>query len=158
MLEEGFRRGYGIALFTHALDENIVMQQVSRFTSKDNISLLRLAKDLIRVFSDRLNVQELRKISDHAEKEKFGSNKLLQDILSKKVGPETARKIFTKIVGTYDMRVGDAHPTGSKVAEAIKLAGVDSSLSFLRQGEQLINNFGRSIWWIGKALFGQPEE
>jgi len=53
--------------------------------------------------------------------------------------------------------VGDAHPTGSKVADAIKLAGVDQSRSFLRQGEQLIHNFGRSVWLIGELLFGQSE-
>ena len=38
------------------------MQQVSRFASKDQASLLRLAKELVRVFSDRLNVSELRKL------------------------------------------------------------------------------------------------
>ncbi len=55
------------------------------------------------------------------------------------------------------MRIGDAHPTGSKIGEAFKLAGIDENKSFLRQGEQLINNFGRSVWWIGKTLLGQSE-
>ena len=56
------------------------------------------------------------------------------------------------------MRVGDAHPTGSKITEAIKLAGIDQRNSFLRQGEQLIHNFGRSIWSIGKFLSGQSRD
>ncbi len=129
------------------------MQHVSRFASKDQASLLRLAKELVRVFSDRLNVRELRKLSTHAEKEKLGSNKLLQDIFAQKVGADKARKIFGAIVGAYDMRVGDAHPTSSKIGDALKLAGIDESKSFLRQGEQLISNFGQSIWWIGKLLF-----
>lgn len=154
MLEAGFRRDFGVPLFNHDIDDEELMQHISRFASKDQSTLLRLAKELVRVFSDRLNLRELRKLSTHAEKDKLGSNKLLQDILSQKIGVEKARTIFSEIAGAYDMRVGDAHPTGSKIADAIKLAGIDESRSFMRQGEQLIHNFGRAIWHIGKSLFG----
>jgi hypothetical protein len=56
------------------------------------------------------------------------------------------------------MRVGDAHPTSSKIAEALKLAEIDVNQSFMRQGTQLIHNFGRSVWWTGKLLFGDSEK
>ena len=157
MLEEGFRRKYSISPFSHDIDDAAAMQQISRFASKDLASLLRLAKELVRVFSDRLNVRELRKLSTHTDKEKLGSNKLLQDVLAQKIGEDEARRIFGVIAGVYDMRIGDAHPTGSKIAEALDLAGVDKDNSFLRQGEQLIHNFGRAIWLIGQALFGQDK-
>ena len=157
MLEAGFRQEFSISLFTHDIDDAAVMQQVSRFASKDQASLLRLAKELVRVFSDRLNVRELRKLSTHAEKEKLGSNKLLQDVLAQKVGADKARHIFGAVAGAYDMRVGDAHPTRSNIGDALQLAGIDESNSFMRQGEQLIYNFGRSVWWIGKLLLRQPE-
>ena len=146
MLEAGFQKEHQISLFTHDIDDGEAMQQISRFASKDHASLLRLAKELVRVFSDRLNIRDLRKLSTHAEEDKLGSNKLLQDILSQKVGVDKAHQVFAQIAGAYDMRVGDAHPTGSKITEAIKLAGIDQRNSFLRQGEQLIHNFGRSIW------------
>lgn len=158
LLEKSFQSEYGISLYSHDIDDDAAMQQVSRFASRDQASLLRLAKELIRVFSDRLNVRDLRKLSDHTEKERLGTNKLLENVLAKKVGAENARLVFAKIAGTYDMRLGDAHPTGSKIAEAIKLAGIDQDISFLRQGEQLISNFGQSIWCIGKLLFGQSEK
>ena len=158
MLEAGFQKEFGISLFTHELDDAAAMQLVSRFASKDLASLLRLAKELIRVFSDRLNIRDLRTLSTHAEKDELRSNKLLQDILSQKVGANKARQVFAEIAGTYDMRVGDAHPTGSKVADAIKLAGIDQGRSFLRQGEQLIHNFGQSIRFIGKHLFGELDQ
>ncbi|MFP1452251.1 hypothetical protein ACLB1N_12265 [Escherichia coli] len=90
------------------------MKHISRFTSKDLTSLLRLAKEIV-AFSDRLDVRELRKLSTHSNKEKLGSNKLLEDILAQKVGAEKAREIFGPIAGAYDMRVGDAHPTSSKI-------------------------------------------
>ncbi|MBS7809169.1 hypothetical protein [Variovorax sp. PCZ-1] len=157
MLEEGFKYHFHIALFTHDIDDESIKQHASRFASKDQASLLRLAKELIRAFSDRLNVRELRKISNHARKNELGSNKLLEDILSNKVGADQARKVFGVIAGAYDMRVGDSHPTSSSIGDALKLAGIDESNSFLRQGEQLIDNFGQAIWWVGKLLFGQPE-
>lgn len=158
MLEAGFQKAHQISLFNHDIDDAEAMQQISRFVSKDQASLLRLAKELVRVFSDRLNIRDLRKLSTHAEKDKLASNKLLQDILSQRVGTDKARQIFAEIAGAYDMRVGDAHPTGSKVTDAIKLAGIDQSSSFLKQGEQLIHNFGRSVWFIGKGLFEPPEQ
>ena len=153
MLVQGFREKFGVAVFIHDIDDKLAMQTVARFLSKDQASLLRLAKEVIRVFSDRLNVRELRKISTHTERDKFGSNKLLQDVLAQAVGEDRARRILGPVVGAYDMRVGDAHPTGSKVGEAIELAAIDTSRSYLRQGEQLIRNVGRSVWWIGKLLF-----
>lgn len=158
MLEAGFRKEFNVALYTHDIDDAAAMQHVSRFASKDTASLLRLAKELVRVFSDRVDVQALRKLSTRADKEKLASNKLLQDVLAQKIGPEKARRIFGAIAGAYDMRVGDAHPTSSSVGDALKLAGIDESGSFLRQGEQLISNFGQSVWWVGKLLFGQLEK
>ncbi|ENJ1704354.1 TPA: hypothetical protein L3M95_002871 [Vibrio parahaemolyticus] len=157
MLENGFRETVGVPLFTHDINRSEVMKNISRFASKDQASLLRLAKELVRVFSDRLDVRELRKLSTHSNKDKLGSNKLLEDVLAQKVGPEKARKVFGPIAGAYDMRVGDAHPTSSKIGDALKLAGIDDNNSYLRQGEQLISNFGQSIWWIGKLLFERPK-
>lgn len=155
MLNQGFRDKFGVALFSHDIDDELAMQQVTRFHSRDQASLLRLAKEIIRVFSDRLNVRELRKLSTHTDRDKLGSNKLLQDVLAKVVGEERARRVLGPVVGAYDLRVGDAHPTGSKIGEALRLAGIDESRSYLRQGEQLIHNVGDSVWWIGKLLFGK---
>jgi hypothetical protein len=157
MLEAGFRQRFNISLFTHDIDDAAALRLISRFASKDQPSLLRLAKEIVRVFSDRLNVPALRQLATHPEKAKLRSNRLLQDVLAQKAGEEKARAIFGPIVGAYDMRVGDAHPTGSAIGDALELAGIDEGRSYLRQGEQLISNVGRSVWWIGKLLFGQPE-
>lgn len=99
-----------------------------------------------------------RQLSTHPDKEKLASNKLLQSILAEKVGDARAREIFAAIAGTYDMRLGDAHPTSSKIGEALKLAGIDTTTSYLRQGKQLIHNFGHAVWCIGSLLFGGHEE
>lgn len=158
MLENGFKQEFNVSLFSHDVDRLEALKKISRFESKDQASLLRLAKEIVRVFSDRLNVKELRLLSTHANKDELGSNKLLQDILSQKVGDDTARKVFGPIVGAYNMRVGDAHPTSSKIGDALDLAGIDHENSFLRQGQQLISNVGQSIWWIGKMMFEKPKK
>lgn len=134
------------------------MQHISRFSSTDQASLLQLAKELVRIFSDRLDVRSLRKLSNHPDKEKLGSNKLLQSILAQKAGEARAREVFAAIAGAYDMRLGDAHPTSSKINEGFKLAGIDTAASYLRQGEQLIRNFGHAIWCTGSLLFGGHEK
>lgn len=97
-------------------------------------------------------------LSNHPDKDKLGSNKLLQNILAQKAGEERARKVFAAIAGAYDMRLGDAHPTSSKISEALTLAGIDVGSSYLRQGEQLIGNFGHAVWRIGSLLFGDQEK
>ena len=85
----------------------------------------------------------------------MSSNKLLQDIVSQKIGNEKAKEVMGVIFGVYDMRLGDAHPTSSQIQESLKLAKIDSSLSYLKQGEQLISNYGQAILQIGKLLFGE---
>jgi hypothetical protein len=158
LLEAEFRKVFGVSLFSHEIDDDVSMQHVSRFSSKDLTSLLRLAKELVRIFSDRLDVRSLRNLSNHPDKEKLGSNKLLQSILAQKAGEARAREVFAAIAGAYDMRLGDAHPTSSKIGEALKLAGIDTTASYLRQGEQLISNFGHAIWCTGSLLFGDHEK
>ncbi len=153
ILEADFRKAFDVPLFSHEIDDTSLMQQISRFSSKDQASLLRLAKELVRVFSDRLDLRSLRKLSNHPDKNTLGSNKLLQSILAEKVGDERAREVFGAIAGTYDMRLGDAHPTSSKIGEALQLAGIDTTASYMRQGEQLIHNFGYAIWCTGSLLF-----
>lgn len=157
MLEASFKQKLKVDLFSHDINDSELLQQISRFSSTDRTSLLRLAKDLVRIFTDRLNVKALRELSNHKDKNKLGSNKLLQNIVAQKIGEDYAHKIFGVIVGVYDMRLGDAHPTGSKIEEAIKLAGIDENQSFLRQGEQLISNFGQAIWYIESILFEELE-
>lgn len=151
-LERDFLKKYNKPLFSQKLDEQMI-QNISRFASMDKASLLRLAKDLVRVFTDRLNVKSLREISQHKDKDRLGSNKLLQDIIAQTIGEDKAKSLFSNIVGIYDMRLGDAHPTGSKIDDAIKLAGIDENLSYLRQGEQLIHNLQKAISDIGYVLF-----
>ena len=153
VLEQHFYDQYQLELFSHKVDEDAFFKHISRFSSKDEPSLLRLAKELARFFSERLNKKALKQISSHKLKNDLGSNKLFESILADKVGEAKARQMFGVIAGIYDMRNGDAHIAGSKITDAIKLAEVDHARSYLRQGQQLIDNFARSIYFIIRELF-----
>ena len=158
LLERHFNEVYGINLFTSETNFSDYSKKILRFNSQNLDSLLRLAKDLVRFFSDRLNIKELRKLSTHTDKEKLGSNKLLQNILSQKVNDERAKELMGVIFGVYDMRLGDAHPAGSQIEDALNVAKIDTSLSFLKQGEQLISNYGQAINEIDRVLFDENYE
>lgn len=157
LLESNFSKELNTELFTQEINESELKQSISRFASKDQASLLRLAKELVRIFLDRLDVKNLRQLATHKDKEKFGSKRLLEDILAQKIGADKSREVFGVIAGVYDMRVGDAHPTSSDIGGALKLAKIDESDSFLKQGKDLISNFGESIFLVNNLLFSQPE-
>jgi hypothetical protein len=150
--EDAFRDKYGADLFSHPIDGE-VGAKINRFLGRDQASVLRIAKELVRAFSDRLNIQILRQISTHPEKKKLGSNKLLESIVAGNIGKDEARKLFGVVAGVYDLRTGDAHPTSSGIADAFSLAEVDVSQTHLRQAQQMVDNFARAIWSIGSALF-----
>lgn len=146
-----FTDQFGTDPFSHPSDRDVI-PKINRFLGKDQASILRIAKELIRVFSDRLDVQVLRAISTHPQKNSLGSNKLLESIVAERIGKDEARKIFGVIAGVYDLRIGDAHPTSSGIADAFALAEVDVSKSHLRQAKQMIFNFSRAIWEVRNAL------
>lgn len=158
VLEQHFYEKYKLELFLHKVDADSFFKSISRFASKDEPSLLRLAKELARFFSERLNKKALKQLSNHKLKNDLGSNKLFESILADKVGEDKvgedkARQMFGIIAGIYDMRNGDAHIAGSKISDAIRLANVDDDQSYLRQGQQLIDNLARSIYFIIGELF-----
>ena len=97
-------------------------------------------------------------MSNHPDKDTLASNKLLQSILAQKAGESRARTVIAAIAGAYDMRIGDAHPTSTKIGDALKLAGIYTTESYLKQGEQLISNFGYAIRSTGSLLFGSNEK
>jgi hypothetical protein len=146
-----FRDSFGGPLYAHELDQKTATS-ISRFDGLDDASLLRLAKELTRQFVDRLNVRLMRENSSHENKSKLGSIKLLESILARLSTEELARRVLAPVVGVYDLRTGDAHPTSSTIEEAYALAGIDRSKSPIRQAEQMIDNYARAIWGIGKIL------
>lgn len=152
-LENVFAHIYNQPLFTHPLDEEQYFNTISRFHVSDHISLLRLAKELVRIFTDRLNVKSLREISSRTDKKTIGSNKLFGSIIAEQTTEKISRNMFGAIFAVYELRIGDAHPTSSKISDSLELLNINSDDSFISQGVQMIDNYGYAIWSIGKVLF-----
>ena len=55
-------------------------------------------------------------------------------------------------VGMYQLRLAFAHLPESELAEAMKLAGIDSSCPALHEGQTLIANFASAAMGIAAVL------
>jgi hypothetical protein len=156
-VDDVFRDNFGGPLYAHDTDAGTATP-ISRFDGFDDASLLRLAKELHRQFGDRLNIATLRQLSTSKNKGDLRSIKLLESVLADISSQELAHRVLGPIVGVYDLRIGDAHPTSSDIEEAFALAGIDRSRSHLRQAQQMIDNYAHAIWGVGKILFDDLEK
>ena len=123
-------------------------ERINRFHCRDHASLLCLAKDLVRVFLERLDLPLLRELAHITKSEKLGSIKLLERLLTQYTSEENARFRCSIFVGVYELRIGDAHPAESKIEDALHLAQINTSLSYLKQGTQLLVNFANALRMI----------
>ena len=104
------------------------------------------------VDDDSIDIAALQEIAAPPKSEKWGSLKSLEKVLATVCSPEEARRALTPLVGTYQLRLADAHLPGSELAEAIKLAGIDGSSPALHQGQTLIANCASAAMAIATLL------
>lgn len=64
-----FKKYRDIDLFSSEINEVHYFKHINRFSCIDQASLLTLAKELIRIFSEHLNKDQLRELSNHKDKE-----------------------------------------------------------------------------------------
>jgi hypothetical protein len=128
------------SLFREHSYRNEVFSRLHRFRSTNEKGLFALAKDIARLTADSIDIAALQEIVEPPKGEKWGSLKSLEKVLATVCAPEDARHALTPLVGTYQLRLADAHLPGSELAEAMKLAGIDSSNPSLHQGQTLIAN------------------
>ena len=127
-------------------------ERINRFHCRDRASLLCLAKDLVRVFLERIDLSLLRELAHITKSEKLRSIKLLERLLAQYISEENARFRCSIFVGINELRIGDAHPAESKIEDALRLARINTSLSYLKQGTQLLVNFANALRNIGLIL------
>lgn len=145
-----FKRG----ILNRSIDISPITKKIHRFRAVDDESIFSLAKDITRVFIDRIDREALR-IASGTDDKKLGSIKLIERLLGNYIGLEEARRITAPIVGVYDLRIADAHPTSSKIEESFELIGIDRSQSYLKQAFHMIDEYACSIWKIGITLYKQ---
>lgn len=152
-IAEDFETKFDAAIFGDSELSESDWQKISRFAVNDDASLLRLAKEIHRVFADRLNKKSLLQIANPSVKKELGSLKLLENLCADIIGVSNARKLMSPMFGIYELRIGDAHPTSSKIEDAFELCKIDRDLSFHSQAFQLISRFCEALSSIGFCLF-----
>ena len=146
-----FIKHTGVNIYTREVSDEDY-ERINRFHCRDQASLLRLAKDLVRVFLERLNQPLLRELAHIPKSEKLGSIKLVERLLACYISSEGAHFRTSIFAGVYEMRNCDAHSAESKIEDALRLARIDTSLSYLKQGTQLLANFANALRTIGLIL------
>ncbi len=142
----------GAVLFRTHDSEGEILRSIHRFRSLDAAGLLALAKDLARLTADSIDTGTLARVIKPPKDQKWGSLKHLENAIATISDSGVAREALGRLVGIYDLRLGDAHLPSSKIKDAFVLAGVDPAASPLRQGMQLIDSAARSLWMIGGLI------
>ena len=151
-MDEVFLAIRGKSLFREHPYRNEVLSRIHRFRSTNEKGLFALAKDIARLTADSIDIAALQEIAAPPKGEKWGSLKSLEKVLATACASEDARHALTPLVGTYQLRLADAHLPGSELAEAMKLAGIDSSSPALHQGQALIANCASAAMAIATLL------
>ncbi len=146
------QRNLGISLFReHELVPELA-KKVHRFRAVDEAGLYALAKDVVRITIDRLDVAAMQGIVPPPKKTKWRSLKSLENLLASKIDPQVARSMITALVGANELRHVDAHLPGSDIDTAFSLMGVDRSLPTIVQAYQLLNSCVCRIYGIADVL------
>ncbi len=143
-----FTAATGSPLFRVHIGAEKLRVSVSRFRAIEEHGLFSLAKDLMRLIADRIDVDLLQKLAPPPPKQRWGSLKSLEKYLATLVSPDEARKVMGPLFGVYELRIADAHLPGNDIGEAFTLVGIDPKASRLDQGFTLIDTVAKTIWSI----------
>lgn len=133
--------------------------RVNRFRAADAQGLLGLAKDIVRLVVERIDVDALCSKLTMAKNEKApGSLKALERVLALHIGEEAARTMTGALFGLYDLRLADAHlGGGGKVDSGLDRAGVDRSKPSIIQARQMLERLVATIEEITRTLSAAAE-
>lgn len=129
-------------------DLSIILHRCHRFRALDRHGLFALAKDLARLTADSIDAAELQKHFPLAKGERLGSLKSLERLLGSKTEPNTAHELMGPLAGIYELRLADAHLSGSNIKDSLALVGIDESAPLVHQGYQLLNACVTSLFEI----------
>lgn len=158
-MDEVFRAAREKPLFREHPYRSEVLSHIHRFRAIDQKGLFALAKDIARLTSDSIDISVLHEIASPSKGEKWGTLKSLEKVLASICPPEDARSTLTPLVGAYELRLADAHlPGSSKLAQAMKMAGVDGLDPPMHQGRALIENCATAAAKIAAILLRLPSK
>ncbi len=138
----------GISIFKEHEYIPQLLHKLHRFRATSKEGLFELAKDVARITADSFDSQSIQAIVIPSKGEKWGSLKSVEKLLTEKIEVEFARKITAPLVGTYELRLADAHLPSSKISEAYNLIGIDSTQPYIHQAHHMLHQCVTSIFTI----------
>ncbi|MBK8762280.1 MAG: hypothetical protein IPM03_18015 [Sulfuritalea sp.] len=152
-LDAAFVKLHGSPLFHDHPDKDGMLDTMHRFRGlTGRAGVLSLAKDIARATADAIDGARMRALVPPGTKPGLGSLKLLDAYLAAKVGAVRSREIMGPLVGVYDLRLGDAHPASSGIADAVKLARIDPDADGVEQCKQLFQSAALALQSILEAV------
>lgn len=148
-----FEQAIGSKLFRPYSDLDKLHKTISRFRTLEPNGLFSLAKDIMRLIADRIDISPLQKAAPPPPKEKWGSLKSLEKYLATISSNDEARKLMGPLFGIYELRIADAHLAKSDLGSALTLAGINPDSHPLEQGYNLINNAAEAVWAAGDIVY-----
>jgi hypothetical protein len=149
-LGEAVKGHYGIDLY-HGSASPDLLRVVHRFRATDSASLYALAKDIDRIFADRIDAVALQTKSV-GKNDQLKSLKALERALATLVSEDAARMLGRALSGIRDLRLADAHPTSSEMDDALERANIDKREPFTTQAREMLIAFVVSLSEIAEII------
>ena len=146
------QKRYGIPLYHADIDRGI-LRNAHRFTAVNHDGLLNLAKDLTRLFSDRVDAVTLQQTTlPKQPKEQYAAINAIRYTLATMMPDDDAEAMCAPLFGIYYLRVADAHLPGGDLEGAYKRANVDPSKPFIVQAHDMLVAFVTTLVRIATII------
>ncbi len=135
----------GEALFREHDASEAILKRIHRFRALEPDGIYALAKDLVRLIVERIDVRPLQKIAPPPKGETWGSLKSLEKALATFVHPDDARTQLAVLAFVYELRKSDSHLPSSDSGQALIKLGLEHFENKVEQGEILIGRTAVSL-------------
>lgn len=152
--DRAFRKRWGAPLLRDHQDFDEIVTRVHRFRSLDKAGFLSLAKDLARLSADLIDQKSLHSVAPPTNGQGTGSLRSLERVLATITDAPSARSQTSRLVGIYELRLGDAHLPSEQFNEAMDLVTIPRDISWLTKGAYMIDAFVRSFYEIARMVDG----
>ncbi|URW75882.1 hypothetical protein M9980_01210 [Sphingomonas donggukensis] len=130
-----------------------LLKRAHRFVAAEPDGLLDLAKELTRLFAERIDVDAVMSaIGLPKSDKKPGSMKVLEKLIEHHRTAAEASTTMAPLFGIYDLRLADAHLGSGKVASGKARAEVVDGDPAAMQGRQLLRSFVDTLRAITTVL------
>ncbi|MCF1455325.1 hypothetical protein ACQZ61_20900 [Agrobacterium vitis] len=152
-VEAAFKTQYGKSLLRDNEAVPSLLRRLHRFQAVKQDGILELAKDLTRLFMERIDAEAIAaQLSLSKNEKRPGSLKLLERLLSTKLAKAEAGKLMSPLFGIYDLRLADAHLGSARIESGRMRTGIDDTLPAPMQGRQLLHSFNETLKRVTGAL------